>query len=144
MAAEEIGPFDSRWSITLIDKQLNIEHDLRADATYVFQSQKGEPDNRFLLKFKIRETDSGVITAIDNRQSIDAMIYTNGENILIQMEGKDNQVFITDMLGHEVLSAVIPLNKGVWSFCPGRAGYYIVSLLRNDKRYYQKVYISSF
>ncbi|MDB5255937.1 MAG: hypothetical protein JWM14_632 [Chitinophagaceae bacterium] len=144
LAAEEIGAFDSTWSITLVDEKLNLERDLRAYATYVFQSQKGEEDSRFLLKFKIKKTDSD-ITAVNAEQRTNDMIYAYGENILIRMEGENDRVFITDMLGYEILNTDLSLTKGtVWSFCPGKAGFYIVSLQRNNKRYYKKVYTNPY
>jgi hypothetical protein len=142
LSTEEIGAFDSTWSITLVDQKMELELDLRIDTAYVFQAQKGESDDRFLLKFKIQQP--AVITAVNDSEGNDAIIYAYGENILIPMEGSIDKVFITDMLGYELLNTDIKMDKGsVWSFFPGKEGFYIVSLQRNNKRYNKKVYTSS-
>lgn len=143
LSAEEIGAFDSTWSITLVDKKLHTESNLRTAPNYVFLSQQGEADNRFLLQFKIKKT--GIVTSsIDDRTVTDVMIYSYEESILIQMESESGTVFITDILGHEILNAAIYSARGsAWSFSPGKQGTYIVNLVRNNKRYYKKVYVSS-
>lgn len=143
LSAEEIGAFDSTWTIMLVDRKLNTTFDLRAAPDYTFESQKGEADNRFQLQFTVSPT-SIVTSSVDERALTDAMIFAYGDNIMIQMESESGTVFITDMLGNEILNAAIYSATGsAWSFAPGKQGIYIVNLLRNNKRYYKKVLVSS-
>ena len=143
LSAEEIGAFDSTWSITLVDTKTNTQRDLRTASDYTFESQKGEADNRFQLQFKI--TENAIVTSNeDTRALTDGMIYSYGENILIQMENESGTVVISDMLGHELFNAVISSTSGsAWNFTPGKEGLYIVNLIRNNKRYFKKVYVHS-
>ena len=143
LSAEEIGDFDSTWSITLVDKQTNTELDLRTESDYVFESLEGEAEDRFELQFKI--TEVAVVTSNeDTRALTDGIIYSYGENILIQMENESGTVYVADMLGHELLNAEIFSASGsAWSFNPGKEGMYIVNLIRNNKHYSKKVYVRS-
>jgi len=140
--ADEIGAFDSTWSITLTDKSLNTQLDLRKQTDYTFYSQPSDPADRFLLAFKIEQT--AVVTATDQTTTVEteAMIYSDQENIMINLDGISGVVFITDLTGREILNKEIIADAGSpWSFHPGKQGLYIVNLLRANKRYSRKIYL---
>ncbi|MDF2457078.1 MAG: large protein [Cytophagaceae bacterium] len=139
--SDEIGAFDSTWSITLIDNKMNTETDLRSHQDYVFQAQQDDASNRFSLQFNV---EPQVVTSAQEKNAVEDVIYAYGANIMIDMALESSSVFITDMLGNEVFNAPVSTNnESVWSFCPGKNGIYIVSLLSNNKRYYKKVYVDS-
>lgn len=143
LSAEEIGDFDSSWDIILTDKKLHTECNLRTKAIYTFDSQTGDSENRFELQFKVNQ-GSVITSSFGDQHAEETVIYAYGQEIMIQMESQSGTVFITDLLGREVLNATIYSAKGsAWTFSPGKEGMYLVNLMRDNKRYYKKVYVRS-
>jgi hypothetical protein len=150
ITADEIGLFDSLCSITLIDKVLNVSHDLRTDSAYSFEFVKGDPGDRFLIEFK---NDSGVVNApqdlvssVKLKNSSNINVYNKENKIYIEFDETTSDVSISiyDLSGRELYKEENVNNSSSissWEFSPEVKGICMVKVLAGNKSYMGKVYI---
>jgi len=139
--AEEIGSFDSNWSITLLDKKTTQTRDLRAEPIYSFDNTTGDEINRFSIEFHIDQTVTSDLNA-NSKSKEEFAIYAYEANITVETNGASCLISVTDLNGKELIHNHSENNRD-WVFAPGKTGLYLVNVLKGNKRFYKKVYVGS-
>ena len=140
--AEEIGPFETSWSIHLIDHFLNQEIDLRKVLSYSFEANITDRYNRFSLKFTKSDMTSFLITENSEQlhEDIDQMIYTDQNKIMVSKDNPSTiNIYINDLEGQLIAASETTLTT--WTFSPNKMGVYVVHVSSNQHNYTKKVMI---
>lgn len=88
------GVFEGQQDIFIEDKELNIVHDLKA-TPYVFNTNRGEFKNRFVLKFNNSSLETDDFEASQNE-----VIVSSASTILIQSDNYNlSKVYVYNLLG---------------------------------------------
>ncbi len=148
ISSEELGAFDSTWTILLVDKTLGVTYDLRTMVDYTFVADKNDAYARFTLVFKTNKYSTVTSTSSDYNLPAKERIYTSDDQILISFEEGDKEVVlaITDVSGHLLTSATQENLSGksgsIWSFSPGKQGIYVVDLFVDRKHFSKSVFVA--
>ena len=156
ITAEEIGLFDSKCTIVLIDNLLNIKQDLKANPTYNFSFNVGDPIDRFSVSFnvKLKHVDNtnssnsvaGVTftTAVSDGQIQDQTvnIFNSEGKILVNVNQAQAPIaiHISDLAGNTVANTTIT-NATQWEFPARQNKLYIVSLVVDGVMHTEKVFV---
>ena len=91
------GLFLDNQPIYLEDLLLNITHDLKA-APYIFQSEIGTFNNRFLLRF-----NNSALSTINQNSSNEVNVYSKNQEIKIKSNSENiKKVSVYDVLGRQI------------------------------------------
>lgn len=156
ITAEEIGLFDSKCTIVLIDKLLNIKQDLKANPTYNFSFNVGDPIDRFTLSFNVKSNDvpntissnsvaaATFTTAVSDTQMQDQTvnIFNSEGKILVKVNQTQAPILvnISDLAGNTVASTTIN-NATQWEYSALQHELYIVSLVVDGVMHTEKVFV---
>jgi hypothetical protein len=160
ITAEQIGMFDSLCTITLFDKLLRTEQDLKTNATYSFNFHIGDPSDRFVIYFKANKPhhhhEEAVVLASDvdvqnqDNQNIQenkgVKIFNNQGVITVQYDAAESspEISISDMSGNTVVHSTLKntaATNNSWTFSPNKSDLFIVNFVLNGERYSEKVYL---
>lgn len=142
ITAEEIGAFDSSWTIHLTDLFLNQDIDLRKVSSYSFMSDPSNLYHRFSLRF----TRSGMApsfiteTSPEAQTGNDPIIYNQEGKIMVSADGEEiSSISIHDLEGHSVYQSEATTEN--CTFSPNKNGIYVVHLSTRAHTYTKKVMI---
>ena len=142
LTAEELGAFDSSWSIHLTDLFLNQEIDLRKIASYSFTADPKDAYQRFSLRFKKAEMKSLLITesSPQEQEDIDPTIYAHEDKIIVTTDGEAaSAISINDLEGNSICLSEVPVET--WTFSPEKTGIYVVHVSTPQHTYTKKLMI---
>jgi hypothetical protein len=138
---EELGSFDSEYSLILEDKLLHTFTDLKTSG-YTFSINPDQGKNRFSLVY--RTADQGTN---QNLNGTSVNIGSDGENIKVSYSNLDNaqaSFSLYNTLGQLITSATFETASGEYMNTPINTppGIYIVKVMAGNKLYSSKILLS--
>jgi hypothetical protein len=125
-------------NILLVDRKLNIVHDLTANPVYHFTSAEGDDVNRFELKFGHVGVNANPASRSDvNVYVRDRSIYVSGNSSL-----SGQNIIVTNMMGQQVMK--VSANEGltVVNASNLQSGAYLVSVISESRIVTQKIVLN--
>lgn len=141
ISANEIGEFDSNWSITLVDRFTSQELDLRKNKNYSFTSAASDKAERFMIKFRKDPIDF-LVTAMDaNNQKKEEYVFATAGNVYIHLPSLPISAVISicDISGEEIIYSEDCAPQ--YEFSIPETGIYTVHIVSNNTPYNTQVYI---
>lgn len=142
---EQLGSFDSTWTITLKDNATQQSMDLMATSTYTFAALNSDCPSRFSVIFthaEKQESFDQLTTGITKGADFeDKLIYSSDNQILVNGSHLSSlaSISVRDLSGTPVTQAETTATD--WSFTPMISGVYLVNVVSDNKHYFKKIYV---
>lgn len=122
-----------------IDKRLKTQQVINANFTYTFTQQKGDENERFVIKFV-----KGIYAVNNNINSIGSMYLNNQQLNIFTPNINQAQVILSDASGRMILQEQVKFNDGKAqiNLTELSSGIYMVSVQNNTESFTQKLMIN--
>lgn len=125
-------------NILLVDRKLNIVHDLTANPVYHFTSVEGDNVNRFELKFGHVGVNANPAAKSDVTVYVrDRSIYVSGNSSLA-----GRNIIVTNMMGQQVMKVSANDGLTVVNASNLQSGAYLVSVISENSVVTQKIVLN--
>jgi hypothetical protein len=135
----ETGSFAPNVEISLEDLTLNKVQDIRLEPVYTFSHNLSGDPERFVIRFTNNALGTTPPDAGDP-----VKVFASGNTIIIASMGQEElagKVYVFDMLGRTVATAVLDNQSSARLEVRGNTGYYIVKVVLNESTTVGKVFI---
>jgi len=131
------------YELVLEDKLFETSTIMMAETEYVFSTEEGDFDSRFVLHFNKIEVPTGIDDVETGKNETGVIIYIEEESILnvsCSWEEREKSVEVFTISGQKVFSKAFEGDSFVENI-PYKSGVYIVRVIGNNKTSEHKVFI---